>query len=98
MTNITKLSVLSLLCLFLLLAARTATAEPQSCVDLKAEVCKICGEGSPGCEALQDETDTDENCQMALELIAELEQTLNQLDEETRKEAWGEFCAALAEE
>ena len=98
MTIASRFVILSTICIFVAAAAGTALAEPQSCLDLKTKVCTICGEGSPGCEALKDETDTEENCTMAIELIDELEQTLSQLDEETRKKAWGEFCTALAEE
>lgn len=81
------------------LAAEEAPTEPKSCTDLKAKVCNICGEDTDGCKAIKKETDTEENCKTALDMITDLEKTLTELnDTPTEKLAWEEFCKALAEE
>ena len=97
------LSLIAVLFTMGTLAAQEApTAPPEeakSCVDLKAKVCTICGDTTPGCEAIKKETDTEENCKTALDMITDLEKTLTELnDKPTEKLAWEEFCKALAEE
>ena len=80
----------------LFLAAGNVWAEPDECVELKARVCTLCGDGGEACTTIKGMTDSQESCTEALESMNELDALIVEYPEE-KELVVDTFCSTIAE-